>query len=126
MCIRDSFRCEVTHNIRVRGGVAVFVNNTYPARCMLLTTPLQAVAKSLLQPITTTICCVYLADSAWRAEDLQELVEQLLSPLHLVGVFNAHSQTLGLSYDEQRWIKTCSSIAKQHACLFKYRSVHTF
>ena len=59
----EFLRCNVTPNIRARGGVAIFLSNTYPARRIPLATPLQAVVISSLHPLKMTFYCLYLPNS---------------------------------------------------------------
>ena len=77
---------------RIRGGVAVLVNNTVPHRTVNVDTSLQATAVSISLSKTITICSVFLPPSIpIDCNELDELIVQLPKPFILMGDLNAHS-----------------------------------
>lgn len=64
-------------------------------------TNLQAVAIRITVPISITVCSIYLPDADWNLEDLQALIQQLPTPLLLVGDFNSHNELLGSDHSDQ-------------------------
>ena len=81
---------------RIRGVVAVLVNNTVPHRTVNVNTSLQATAVSISLTKTITICSVYLPPSIpIDCNELDELIEQLAKPFILMGDLNAHSSLWG-------------------------------
>ncbi|GFQ76046.1 probable RNA-directed DNA polymerase from transposon X-element [Trichonephila clavata] len=76
---------------RACGGLALLINHTTPFSPILIRTSLQAVAVLVSIFSTVTICNVYLPPNAsLYFRELQELIDQRLSPFILLGDFNAH------------------------------------
>ncbi|MBJ5565749.1 hypothetical protein JGG61_23205 [Salmonella enterica subsp. enterica serovar London] len=78
------------------GGVAIVVPHHVRVQQLSLTTSLQAVAVRLSLNVLLTICCVYLPPGIdVSVPALEGLVNQLPSPLLLLGDFNAHNPLWG-------------------------------
>ncbi|MBJ5579747.1 hypothetical protein JGG64_23050 [Salmonella enterica subsp. enterica serovar Derby] len=78
------------------GGVAIIVPHHIPVQQLSLTTSLQAVAVRLSLNVLLTICCAYLPPGIdVSVTALEGLINQLPSPLLLLGDFNAHNLLWG-------------------------------
>ncbi|GFW75431.1 probable RNA-directed DNA polymerase from transposon X-element [Trichonephila clavipes] len=76
---------------RACGGVALLIKHATPFSPVLIHTSLQAVAVQVSIFSTVTICNVYLPPNVpLNFRELQELIDQLPSPIILLGDFNAH------------------------------------
>ena len=78
----ENWRCywpdkRVTPNNRSRGTVPQFVRNTHPAKRNPPLRLCKQYLSSWLQPLKITTFWIYLSDFTWRAEGVQNLVEQL-------------------------------------------------
>ena len=96
LCLQETFLSDTSkiflkhHNIyhsnlirgdRVRGGVAILVNNSVPHRTVNVNTSLQATAVSISLTKTITICPVCLPPSIpIDSNGLDELIDQFLKP----------------------------------------------
>ena len=85
---------ESSHSLSPMLELEGTVFNTYHAREIPLMTPLQAVAINVFRPLKMTVCCVYLLGAQYQLADLQHLIEQLPTPILLMGD-NAHSPIWG-------------------------------
>ena len=106
------------------GGVDIFLNNTFSAVSIPHATPPQAVVNSLLQPLKMMMFSMYLPDSAWLAEDLQNLVDHLLSPLLLIGDLNSRSPTLPCHRTNIAGLRTEVLLVKNGLIFIKQARVH--
>lgn len=81
---------------RPHDGAGILIRKDLPFSVIPLNTVLQTVACriSTFQPLT--ICSLYLPlSSSWQNSDLLSLVSRLLSPVLLMGDFNAHNSLWG-------------------------------
>ena len=77
---------------RGTGGVAIIINNKCPSSQIHLKTNIQAVAVSVTLHQTISICSIYIPPRSKIVEkDLDEIVNQLPTPLLLLGDFNRHN-----------------------------------
>ncbi|GBN41585.1 hypothetical protein AVEN_113664-1 [Araneus ventricosus] len=77
-------------------GVCILTSNLYPSTPLTLNTSLQAVAVQVHARTSVTVCCVYLPPhDVVSQQDLETLVDQLLTPFILLGDFNGHSTLWG-------------------------------
>lgn len=88
---------------RAHGGAAIIVNKSLQHSAIQLNTTLQAVAVSIILEKRITICSLYLPpDLVFNIGDIQSLINQLPTPLLLLGDFNAHNPLWGsLSLDSK-------------------------
>jgi hypothetical protein len=78
------------------GGSSIFIDKNIPHHFLNLNTPLQAVAAQVHLQKLITVCSLYLPPTfQYTALDLQNLINQLPSPVLLLGDFNAHSTLWG-------------------------------
>ena len=108
MCLQETFLKD-TNNITVRGfnlhhkfqetenrasvGVSILVNENIPQSIVTLNTNLQAVPVKVTAHKTITLCSVYLPPRNhfnFNPKDLQNIIDQLLSPFILMGNCNGH------------------------------------
>lgn len=91
---------------RAHGGVAILIADFLPAKPILLSTPLQAVAIRTVFNRSITLCSLYLPpNSTVSPTDLDHLLKQLPQPFLIAGDFNAHGplwDNVRLSSDARR------------------------
>lgn len=108
------YKNNIKSDGRPGGGVSIFIKKCIPHSEVTLTTSLQATAAivSLHRPIT--ICSVYLPPSNnIDANELNTLLQQLPSPVLLLGDFNAHSPLWGCRSLDSRG-KSCEEFINNH------------
>lgn len=88
---------------RASGGVAIIINQSYPAKKISLNTYFEAIAVTITFPhIIITVCNVYIPNhKEFTLSDVQNIVQHLPRPYIIVGDFNSHSETWG-SYKSDR------------------------
>ena len=99
----SAYHCHSGGADGLSGGTSIFVKNTVPHRSVPLTSNLQAIAVRMSLEKSFTLCSIYLPPSVPVAySDLTDLLEQLPSPVILVGDFNAHNPLWGSSRTDPR------------------------
>ena len=90
-------------NGTIHGGTAILVKSTLPHQQITLRTSLQAVAIRATCFKTITVCSIYLPPSLkWTKADIEDLLNQLPSPVLLLGDFNAHSRSWGCNNTDNK------------------------
>lgn len=86
------------------GGVCIIIKNDVPFIEINITSHLQATAvKILTSPSPLTVCSLYLPPGTHvPSQHLEQLCQQLPSPLLLLGDFNAHNQAWGSKQSDTR------------------------
>ena len=84
--------------------VSIYVHKSTPYNEIVLQTGLQVVAVRVgIEDYVISICSVYIARSqSFTVEDLMQLINQLPSPIMLLGDFNAHNELWGSNRTGQR------------------------
>ncbi|MBJ5505587.1 hypothetical protein JGG47_23765, partial [Salmonella enterica subsp. enterica serovar Derby] len=101
------------------GGVAIIVPHHVPVQQLSLTTSLQAVAVRLSLNVLLTICCVYLPPGIdVSVTTLEGLINQLPSPLLLLGDFNAHNPLWGGGCLDTMGRHVADLLSSCHLCMF--------
>ena len=88
-------RKDVIHDLRARGGVAIYTKENIPITPIPVQTELQAVAIRTEFPVKMTICNIYLPNFDWEIQDWRDIVAQLPRPYIIMGDFNAHNPLWG-------------------------------
>ena len=89
--------------LRASGGSSILVHSSCPQREIKLKTDLQAVAVSVTLEKEITLCSIYIPPSfALRPKHLNSLLQQLPSPLMLLGDFNGHNVLWGSKDNDPR------------------------
>ena len=87
-----------TTSIIASGGVATYVETSFPSYEIQLTTEIEAVAVVVHMKQKFTICNVYIPPSKLlTSQELCDLYQQLPQPCLIVGDFNAHNTLWGSS-----------------------------
>ena len=98
------FRKDVHSATIAHGGVLLAVHHSLPSPQLPLTSVLQAVAARVhLCHREVTVCSIYLPPgSALPVAELRQLLNELPSPVLVLGDFNAHSTAWGCSHTGPR------------------------
>lgn len=88
-------RNDFINENRACGGVAIFLRNDVFFTNVNLASNLQVLAVKIHAPINVTLCNVYLPNSNWNIQEIQNIEEQLQAPYIFVGDFNAHNTLWG-------------------------------
>lgn len=104
---------------RAHGGVSIFVRDSIKQYRIHLVSPMQAVAVRTTINHPITICSVYIPPSSTCAiEDLEDLLQQLPTPIIMVGDFNAHNILWGGNKIDQRGNIMEAFITRNNLCLW--------
>lgn len=92
-----------TNQTHASGGVATYVKNSFPHRKLNIKTTLEAVAISIILPISICICNIYIPNSLdFDLEIFADLVNQLPKPFILLADFNSYNTLWGSVNTNQR------------------------
>lgn len=85
------------------GGVGILIKNCIPYNVIDLNTPLQAVAVRLEAPIPLTVISLYLPPAKpFLIQDLNDLCNNVPSPVLILGDFNSHNELWGSNHTDSR------------------------
>ena len=105
------------------GGSSILVHHTLPHSRIQINTDLQAVACRVELQKNITICSVYIPPNFdFSIQQLQDLFDQLPSPVLLLGDFNAHSELWGNGREDRRGSLLETFISNNSLCLFNDES----
>lgn len=111
---------------RASGGVAFLISNRIPSNTLTLNTNLQAIAAQIHIGQLITICNIYLPpNETINQELLENLINQLPTPLLIFGDFNAHSSIWGSRDTNPRGRMIENFIADNCLCLLN-NGDHTY
>ena len=98
------YRKDLVSDTVAHGGVLIAVHSSLPAKQLVLSTTLQAVAARVhLGRVPVTVCSVYLPPGvALPSAELRQLVSELPPPLLLLGDFNSHNTVWGCEDTDAR------------------------
>ena len=83
-------------NQRALGGVSILIRNHIPQSKINLNTQLQAIAVKVTLYRTINICSLYIpAHDAINENELNNILQQLPTPVILLSGFNSHNNMLG-------------------------------
>lgn len=85
-------REDTVPHLRARG---ILTKEDIPNRQILLQSRLQIIAVRVDFPIKLSIFNIYLPDGDWDTGDIQEVIDQLPTPVLIMGNFNAHNPLWG-------------------------------
>ena len=86
------YDCAAPAGGRAHGGAAVIVKKSLQHSLIGLNTLLQAVAVRVILDKEKTVCSLYLPPKVpFNVTDIQNLIDQLLTPFLVLGDFNVHS-----------------------------------
>ena len=109
---------QKNNNNRPHGGAGILVRKTIPHSVIPLNTSLQAVACRVSTPQANTVCSIYLPpSSSWTHADLTSLVQQLPSPILLLGDFNAHDSLWGCTSTDTKGQEVANFLLQSNLCL---------
>ena len=99
----SSIRREGHFNVTPHGGVALFIHESIPYQELNLNCELQAVAAIIHLGINITVCSIYTSRSHnLTINTLQEVINQLPTPIMLLGDFNSYSTMWGCRTTDAR------------------------
>jgi len=105
------------------GGSSILVKSSTPHTQINLHTNLQAVAVRVTCHKTITVCSIYLPPSdVFNSTDFYDLLNQLPSPVLIVGDFNAHSTLWGCTKVDRRGKIIEDLITKSNLCILNNAS----
>lgn len=85
------------------GGAALFLHPLLPAEQINFLTPLEAVAVRVnYKGVKSTIVSIYVPPNDNKNQEIQDLLAQITHPAIICGDFNAHLQSAGSAYSNQR------------------------
>ncbi|KAF0749821.1 putative RNA-directed DNA polymerase, partial [Aphis craccivora] len=88
---------------RASGGVAILTSLTFPAQELPIIFQLEVIAIRLKAKENITICKIYLPNlTNFHQNDIQAIINQLLTPFFLLGDFNSHSTSWGSNHSNTR------------------------
>ena len=95
-----NYNCFYSSTETGSGGVGLLIKSSYLHRAIPIDTDLQAIAVSItIGKKAYSICSIYIPPSnSLKIEDLNNLKNQLPSPVIFLGDFNAHNPLWGSSY----------------------------
>ena len=113
------YRKDVQTDTIAHGGVMLAVHHGVPARRLTIQSTLQAVAARVhVADREITICSLYLPPGeAFPGTELRQLVQELPSPVLVVGDFNAHSTVWGCNTTGTRGRLLESIITDESLCV---------
>ena len=113
------YRRDVHSHTIAHGGVLLAVHHSLPARPLLLSSPLQAVAARVhLGHRDVTVCSLYLPPgAAFPVVEMRRLLLELPAPVLVVGDFNAHSTAWGCDDTDTRGRALESFICDESLCI---------
>lgn len=111
---------------RATGGSSILVRKDTPHKLINLDSPLQAVAVTISTHKTISICSVYIPPrSAIVDKEIDNLLNQLPSPILLLGDFNAHSEIWGCNDLDDKGRKLEDLCTRHDFCILNDKS-HTY
>jgi len=91
------------HAGRASGGVATFINKQYHSEEIPLISNLEAIAVNITAKSKITICNIYIPNSQdFNSTDIQNIINQLPTPLIILGDFNSHNILWGCNDTDHR------------------------
>jgi exonuclease III len=74
------------------GGVATLIWSEFPSFQIPIQTTIEVVAATIQLETKITICNVYIPNQkTFEASDIEQIIQQLLTPFLILGDFNSHS-----------------------------------
>ena len=117
------FKNHQTADGRPRGGVSISVHKSLAHSAISLNTPLQAIALRVTLHKVISVCSLYLPPSSpCDMNDLTNLLQQLPSPVVLLGDYNAHSPVWGCQNVDTRGRLVEDLIANNNLCLLNNKT----
>ena len=103
---------------RASGGVCIIVNNSVPQSSVTINSNIQAVAVRVTLHKPITLCSINIPPSSnLNLRELNDLYEQLPSPVILLGDLNGHNILWGCSDTNERGRKIEDFISDQNLCI---------
>lgn len=88
---------------RASGGVAIFMDTSYPAQEIPIISHLEVIAIRLKAKENLIICNIYLPNlTNFNLNDIQDIINQLPTPFFLLGDFNIHNSLWGSQHTNTR------------------------
>ena len=112
---------------RAIGGSSILIKSDVPQEHILLNTPLQALAMRVTLHKPITICSVYIPPKYKLTDrELDNLLDQLPSPVLLLGDFNAHNIIWGNNETDNRGKIIEDFIEKHELCILNNTKCFTY
>jgi ribonuclease HI len=112
---------------RPTGGSSILIKKDVPHEPVQLNSSLQAVALRVHLHKTITICSLYIPPKyKLQGRELDNLLDQLPSPVLLLGDFNAHNIIWGCNKTNNRGKVIEDFITRQDLCVLNKKDTHTY